>query len=429
MSRRRATALLAVACLGLATACSDDAGDDEADGSPSTTTEAPAADAEPADFSERGPYAVGQVDLQLDADHQVAVFYPVDRAAVTPDAVAYSYSGTDILDPAISAVLPGALSGTVAPADTWRDLPASGEGPFPTVLHSHGFSGNLRFGNQHNAAVASWGFVVAAVDHPERGLAAILDGFLAGDSAAQPAVDEYLDSDQLVAALDLLAATNDEAGSPLAGAIDTERVAAEGHSAGGSASGTAAYDERVDLWIGQAPGTPLEPGADLAAFTEPVEVDGTTRQQLDTAALLAATDPPDVPSLIIAAEGDTIIPLERVEQTFAWLAAPKRMAVIAGSGHAVFVDPCVPIRDSGGLSAFVQALGLDPTKVRLVALGENGCLPTDTDPRQVWRLIDHLTVAQLREVFAIDQDVATASLDAAYLERAFPGLVRSLAAE
>jgi alpha-beta hydrolase superfamily lysophospholipase len=420
--------VLALALL-VATACSGDDGDQADEAASTTTTEAtlaPPSDAEPADFSGRGPYAVGEVDLQLDADHTVAVFYPVDRDAVTADAVAYSYSGADILDPAISAALPGALSGTVAPADTWRDLPASGEGPFPTVLHSHGFSGNLRFGNQHNAAVASWGFVVAAVDHPERGLAAILSSFLAGDAAAQPKVDEFLDSDQLIAALDLLATTNDDAASPLAGAIDTERVAAEGHSAGGSASGTAAYDPRVDLWIGQAPSTPLEPGTDLQRFTTQVEVDGKPRSQIDAAALLAATEPPAVPSLIIAAEGDTIIPLERVQQIEAWLSAPKRLAVIAGSGHAVFVDPCVPIRDSGGLSAFVQALGLDPTKVPLVALGENGCLPDDTDPKQVWRLIDHLTVAQLRQVFAIDQDVATASLEPDYLDEAFPGLLRRI---
>jgi len=150
----------------------------------------------------------------------------------------------------------------VAPPDTWVGLPASGDGPFPTVLHSHGFSGNVRFGNQHNAAVASWGYVVAAVDHPERGLAAILDSFIGGgDDAERP--DEYLDSDQLIAALDLLAETNEQADSPVAGAIDAERVATEGHSAGGSASGTAAYDDRVDLWIARhqvPPRTRRRPG-------------------------------------------------------------------------------------------------------------------------------------------------------------------------
>ena len=204
-------------------------------------------------------------------------------------------------------------------------------------------------------------------------------------------------------------------------------MATEGHSAGGSASGTAAYDERVDLWIGQAPGTPLEPGADLDAFTKTVE--GEDRPRLDTEALLAAMDPPTVPALLIAAEGDTVIELDRVEQTFEWLDSPKRLAVIADSGHAVFVDPCVPIREEGGLSSFVTALGLDPDDVPLVELGENGCLPTDTDPAAVWGLIDHLTVAQLTEVFGEDPLVGTASLDPGHLETTFPGLVQDVIAD
>jgi dienelactone hydrolase len=423
MSHRLGRSL--VVALTLLAACADDGGGDTA----TTTTEAtfaPPSDADPEDFSGRGPYAVGQIDLQLDEDHVVAVFYPVDPADVTDDAVAYSYSGEDILAPEITALLPGSLSGEVAPANTWIGPPASGDGPFPTVLHSHGFSGNARFGNQHNAAVASWGYVVAAVDHPERGLAAILDAFLAGDADDREPPDEFLDSDQLIAGLEVLAAAHAEAGSPLAGAIDTERLATEGHSAGGSASGTAAYDDRVDLWIGQAPGTPLEPGVDLEAFTEEVEEEGERRDQVDYAALLAATSPPEVPSLIIAAEGDTIVDLERVEQTYEWLDAPKRLAVIAESGHAVFVDPCVPIRAEGGLSTFVEQLGLDPAEVPLVELGENGCLPSDTDPEAVWGLINHLTVAQLNQVFEIDTDVATASLEPAYVDATFPGLLREL---
>ena len=439
MSRRLAL-LLALTATLLGAACSDSGGEaadeeitvtetGEASSSGVTTSTststsvAATPDAEPADFSGRGPYPVGQVDLELGPEHTVAVFYPVDPGAVPSDAEPYSYNGEDILDPAVSAILPGSLSAEVAPADTWVGAPASDDGPFPTVLHSHGFSGNLRFANQHNAAIASWGYVVAAVDHPERGLRSILDSFLAPAAEEGERADEYLDSDQLVAALDLLAETGASADSPLAGVVDTERVATEGHSAGGSASGTAAYDPRVDLWIGQAPGTPLPPDADLDAFTEEVEEDGQTRSRLYVDALFDANEPPDVPSLIIAAEGDTVIELDRVERTFDWLASPKRMMVIADSGHAVFVDPCVPIREEGGLGVFMEGLGLDPTTVPLVELGENGCLPSDADPELVWGLIDHVTVAQLNQVFDLHADVAIASLEPGYIEATFPGLL------
>ena len=86
----------------------------------------------------------------------------------------------------------------------------------------------------------------------------------------------------------------------------------------------------------------------------------------------------------------------------------------------------MPIRAGGGLSTFVENLGLDPATVPLVELGENGCLPDDVDPEQVWGLIDHLTVAQLNEVFENDAAVATASLDRAHLDATFPGLLAEL---
>jgi pimeloyl-ACP methyl ester carboxylesterase len=416
--RRRVPLLLAAAAL-VAVACSGDDDDDGGGGGEETTTTAPVEAAEPEDFSGRGPYAVGQVDLELDPDHVVAVFYPVDADTDPSAAAPYSYSGDTIFGPAISNLLPGALSGEISPPDTFIEAPASADGPFPVVLHSHGFSGNLRFGNLHNAQVASWGYVVAAVDHPERGVVSILESFVSGGEGGDRP-DEYLDSDQLIAGLDLLAEETETDGSPLAGVVDAEQVATEGHSAGGSASGTAAYDDRVDLWLGQAPGTPLAPDTDLTEFAD---ADG---QGFDSEALLAATEPPDVPSMIIAAEGDTVIPLANVQQIEDWLAAPKRLAVIAGSGHAAFVEPCRPIREEGGLSGFVEDLGLDPADVPLVELGENGCLPADTDPEVVWPLIDHLTVAQLTEVFGDDPAVGTASLERDYLDATFPDLLLDL---
>ena len=431
--RRTLVMVVAVAALGVgAVSCisSDGGGGDDAAGGDATTTTIEAAD--PVDFATRGPYAVGEVDLQLDDDHQVAVFYPVDRDAVADDATPYSYAGEDIFGPQIVSLLPGALSGEVVPPDTYVDVPASADGPFPVVMHSHGAAGNLRFANMHNSHVASWGYVVASVDHPERGVVAALSGATdgggggGGDGGEQECEprdesEQFLDSDQLTEALDLLADESAEGASPLSGVADTEQVAAEGHSAGGSASGTLAYDSRVDLWIGQAPGTPLEPGTDTGQYASVSEnEDGECEFEFDTAGLLEDTSPPPVPSLIIAAEGDTVIEMDRVEQTYEWLDAPKRLIEIADSGHAVFVDPCPLIQAEGGLSAFVSALGLDPEEVPLVELGENGCLPEDTPAETVWALIDHITVAQLNDTFDIDRPAAVASLDADYLAEAFP---------
>src|SRR5690242_8797730 len=130
--------------------------------------------------------------------------------------------------------------------------------------------------------------------------------------------------------------------------------------------------------------------------------------------------------MIITAEGDSVVTLDRVEQTYDWPDSPKRLAIIADSGHAVFVDPCLPIREEGGLSSFVEGLGLDPADVPIVALGEDGCLPEDTGPQEIWPLIERLTVAQLTEVFGEDPAVGTASLDPDYLDETFPGLLAEI---
>ena len=402
----------------LVAACGDDGGSGGAGSDAEVTVE-------PADFSGRGPYAVGEIDLELDDGNQLAVFYPVDRAAVDDEAEPYSYSGETIFGPEISSLLPGALSDTVSPEDTWVDLPASPDGPFPIVLHSHGAAGGVRFAGLHNAQTASWGYVVVVVDDPERGIQAALAALGQDDEEDGPRdfSDTFSDTEQLLAGLDLVETEAGVAGSPIEGAVDAEQVAAEGHSAGAGASGTAAYDDRIDLWIGQAPTSPIPPGTDVEAYVvEEEDDDGEVREQIDGEAIRADSDPPDVPSMMIAADGDSVVEIEGVGVIYDWLASPKRLAVIAESGHAVFVDPCLNIRDAGGLSEFVASLGVDPENVGIIELGENGCLPEDVSPEEIWPLIDHLTVAQLAAVFG-DEAVGEASLKREYLDERFPGLL------
>ena len=402
------TAVLAIVAVVVA-ACSS--GTTE----PSATSGA----AEPADYSGRGPYAVGVLELALDPDHPVLVFYPVDPAGVAEGSEPYTYSGGDIFEPAIADILPGALAGEVAPPDTWVGLPASPDGPFPVVLHSHGASGAYRFAGLHNSHTASWGNVVVAVDHPERGLVAAIASI--GGGGDDGPVDRFLDTDQLLAGLDLVVAEGETAGSPIEGAVDGDRVAGEGHSAGGSASGAAAYDPRISAWIAQASGGAADPGVDLDPYLSEATAEGPA--SFDREAYRAENPAPPVPAMLLAAEGDTVVELDGVVATYDWLTTtPKVLGVIADSGHAVFVDPCVPIRDTGGLSAFVAALGIDPNSVGLIRLGEDGCLPEDVDPAAVQAVVDHMTVAFLQSVFG-DAAVGLASLDAAYLDSLFPGLL------
>lgn len=363
-------------------------------------------DVEPQNFATDGPFTVGVTDLDL-AGTPVVVFYPADPSG-TSDAARYQYSGAEIFGEEIAALLPGAFSEPVEVDNAFVDVPASSDGPFPVVLFSHGFGSYYKFTSLHNAHLASWGFVVASVDHPTRSIEGLFTG--AGE------YDGQSDIEDLLATIDLLDAVNTEPDSLLEGAVDTEQIAAEGHSAGGRAVSVAAYDPRVDTWIGQAPGPPV----DSAAYQEAGGF-----EEFDLESYIAEAEPPDKPSMIIAADGDIAIPLEEVEMVYDWLPSPKRLAVMENAGHNAFTDICQKIQEEGGLTQAMEQLGLEGLGFdELLELGEDGCLEENGPAEDGWELIDHLTVAQLRWVFGIDKAVAAASLQADYLDETFPGLLQ-----
>src|SRR5690606_13389968 len=102
----------------------------------------------------------------------VEVWYPAADGATSgrsPDV----YDLRAWLDDDARARLAGASTLRYRTA-AFRDVEASGDGPFPLVLFSHalgGYRSQSTFLTEH---LASWGFVVAAPDHGERGLGRIL---------------------------------------------------------------------------------------------------------------------------------------------------------------------------------------------------------------------------------------------------------------
>jgi len=120
--------------------------------------------------------------------------------------------------------------------------------------------------------------------------------------------------------------------------------------------------------------------------------------------------------MLIAGEFDGVIPLAMITAEEEWLVPPKRFAVLANTGHNSFTDLCSPIRAQGGLSQFASML---PIPQMLLTLGEDGCTPTNADPETIYRVIDQLTIAQLRYVFGID--ATDVSLSRSWLDDLFPG--------
>ncbi|MFI7545916.1 alpha/beta hydrolase family protein [Actinoplanes sp. NPDC049599] len=110
--------------------------------------------------------------------------------------------------------------GRPLPTTVW--FPATGKGPFPVIVFSHGLTGRP---SDYNDLLTPWaraGFVVAAPAYPHTSAGTKIDYT---DVLNQPADASYV----LTKVLDL----GSKKGDPLAGRLDPDHVAAAGHSAGG----------------------------------------------------------------------------------------------------------------------------------------------------------------------------------------------------
>jgi fermentation-respiration switch protein FrsA (DUF1100 family) len=106
------------------------------------------------------------------------------------------------------------------PTTIW--YPRSSTGRFPVVIFSHGLTG---LPTSYATLIDHWasaGFIVAGAAYPHTSMGA--PDFQVADVANQPADASYV--------LTKVLALNTTAGDPLRGRIDTEHLAAAGHSAG-----------------------------------------------------------------------------------------------------------------------------------------------------------------------------------------------------
>jgi dienelactone hydrolase len=347
---------------------------------PVTTAAAPPGPAGPRAFAEPGPYPVGTVELDLPDVGAVTAWYPGEPG---------SQAGLSPATYDMRTLLPDADQGKVADADgsvftmdAFTGLtPATPTEPFPLVLFSHGLCGYRQQSSFLATAVASWGFVVAAPEHTARDLTACLT-----ETTGQGPADV----DQLVALVPAMEAQNLSDTSPLAGLIDTDRVAVTGHSAGGGAAIRMSDEEVVDAYVALAAGG----GEDDAA-------------------------PPAKPSLYVAGDADAIVPLDRVQAWYATVPAPKRLAVLGGVTHLGFMDICTLGQDRGGVLQIATDAGVAVPEV-ILRLFADGCAEQYTAAEDAWPVIRHLTIAHLRSALGID--AAPVGLDPVALAGAYPGV-------
>lgn len=366
-----------------ATACGssgggDTASDSETDASGDVTL-----------FSERGPYAAGVTTLDL-PDREVEVWYPADPTDVEGAEEEVFYIRDNVPEVFLSFV-PEDINPPFA-SEAYRDVPASEEGPFPLVLFSHGFGGFRTTSTAVADHLASWGFVVAATDHLERGLEAQFGVDVGSDKT---------DSEVLREVVDLMEEENEQAEGALEGVVSTDEIAVTGHSAGGAAA----------IAFGGEP--------DVVTYV-PLAGAGGTADDPD------AIPTPDTPSLYIAGAIDQVVDPESTRATYERAPGPKRLVVIDGVGHNnAFTDICEIGTEGGGVIAIARDLGL-PLDEEFLVLGEDGCQPEALDSPLAWDVTNHFLVAQLREAFGLEESGTGFESG---VEDAFDGVSLTLAQE
>jgi predicted dienelactone hydrolase len=331
----------------------------------------------PTSFTSPGPFGVGETTLTLPIDGApVEVWYPATQASIVGKPIA-TYDVSAWLPPALRKLIPAGFTGGTYPSGGVRDV-AVAPGRYPLVVFSHGYAGFRDQSTFLTAFLASWGFVVAAPDHYSRDLTQVLGG-------PTGATAKTTDVDDLEATIALMAHQNTTAGSPFHGHVDTKKVGAVGHSAGGVAvEALAAADPKVATFIGLAGAT--------------VGLPGNATHGADSVV-------PHQPGLLMSGTADTVVPTAGMITAYGKMHAPKRLILVKGAGHLVFADICQIGAGQGGLLAIANALKV-PIPASLKPLATDGCDSPDLPPTQGWPVTRQATIAQLRHVFGFDSSTA-----------------------
>jgi predicted dienelactone hydrolase len=267
---------------------------------------------------ERGPLPVGVRSVEAtDATRgrtlPVELWYPA----------ADTYRGQDTVDPTRDRyeLIPGFPS---ASQDAVRDA-APGAGRHPLVLFSHGFGSHRRQSTFLCTHFASHGYVVVGFDHIGNTVIDIMQAMLSAQSGenVEPlrGVGEFIVARPLdvTAMLDAVLAGLVPEVTPL---IDATRIGIAGHSFGGWTTLTAtAREKRIDAAL------PLAPAGGWQPLTP-----NPLAETLDLAWGRS------VPTLMLVAEYDTLLPLRGMREIFAKIESPKRMLTLRNADHMHFCD-------------------------------------------------------------------------------------------
>ena len=179
-------------------------------------------------YALHGPHWVGTREFVIEPDSErplpLTVWYPALNETGAVEAINYDMGISDLLPSDQIPILDGHALLDAAPAMS--------DAPYPLVVMSHGLTSSRLLYFRLAEHLASYGFVVAAVEHVGT---AIRDGFQGTADVGDPNDLQSLyyrpaDIMHVITYADTLTATN----GALAGLINTDRVGVWGHSTGGT---------------------------------------------------------------------------------------------------------------------------------------------------------------------------------------------------
>jgi len=263
------------------------------------------------------PVGVRTIDVHdADRDRTVPVeaWYPATEVHAGQDSDAETMDSYE--------VMPG------APAVTQKAVrDARGrEGPHPAVVFSHGFSGHRRQSTHLCTHLASHGYVVAAPDHVGNTLsdvmASIADPERLQEATAKSIEDRPNDASRVLDAL---------RSGELGVEVDSYRAGITGHSFGGwTTLQTTGRDERFTSAL------PLAPAGGFSGKGPPAD---TFAERLELAWERS------VPTLMLVADEDSVLPLAGMHDLFERAPSVDQMVVLVNADHFHFCDNAEAVHD------------------------------------------------------------------------------------
>jgi len=210
------------------------------------------------------------------------------------------------------------------------DIPASQDavrdaklrkGTFPLIIFSHGYGGLRRINSHLCCHLASHGYIVVSPDHTGNTL---LDVMSLGNKSEQEimVLNAQVFGNRPRDIIFLISCMLNNKTSISSDAIEEDHIGVSGHSAGGWTILVAtSYDKRISAAL---------PLASAGGFSE---------EYIESKGLSDALDlnwKHEVPTLFLAADKDTQVPIELIYDLFSRVHEPKNLVVLNDADHSHF---------------------------------------------------------------------------------------------